>query len=277
MFEPLLSGTARDEPEWKSWVAHVTLVTFCLQHEYRWPEDGRVCELLVDRYLAAFDAVPGYAGFHIYKHHAVKHLRKQLGLHGPFRQCWCFPQESLLRRLKQLTNMSNYICAPHSCLSLFAARRLLTLRDDTPECLITTSSAILNRSEMVDAGKRSKLMDATLCQPDHACVHAACFVKSFLHGTMRIELNSWILVTSREGRAVMQVSEITEMWSTKGSCIRLWCTGARTVAHIHQRGPRFSLATSAPTCAMLIRIELVSLTLLRCAVWEDQLIFRYAF
>ena len=51
VFEPLLSNEAQQLPEWKSWVAHVTLVTFCLQHEYRWPEDGKVCTLLVDRYV----------------------------------------------------------------------------------------------------------------------------------------------------------------------------------------------------------------------------------
>lgn len=277
MFESLLSEAARQLPEWKSWVAHVTLVTFCLQHEYRWPEDGKVCERLVSNYLVAYDAVPDYTGHHIYKHHVVKHLAKQLGLHGPFRQCWCFPGESLLKLLKKLTNMSNYICAPYSCLSLWAAGRLLKLREGVSKSVVTTSSAILNRSEMIDACRHSRLLQSALAQPDHNGVYAACFVKSFKNGTMDIELNSWILASSAQGRAVMRVSEITQMWSTSGVCMRMWCTDARVVTHSHQHGPHFELAISAPASCMLVRTELVNLCLLRCAARNDKLIMRYAF
>ena len=175
--------------------------------------------------------------------------------------------------------MSNYVCAPYSCLSMWAARRVLTLRDGKAESrsLVKTSSAVLDRCAMVATCSRSSLLRVALSQPDHACMHAACFAKSFKHNTMDVELNSWLLVSSAEGRAVMRVSEIAQMWSTSGSCMRMWCTDARQVTHSHQQGPHFSIDASISASCMLIRLELVCLSLLRCARQGERMTFRYSY
>jgi len=262
-------------------VAHVTLVTFCLQHEFVWPRDKAVCDMLVRTYLDAFHAVPHYAGFEIPKHHIIKHLSKYLDLYGPFRQSWCMPYEAFLQLLKSMFNMSNYLNAPMAVIRLFAARRAaqLTSTDNSDSALSTPSSERFDRSALVNAQQHSVLLQHALSQPDHASVHAGQFLRSFRRGTQQITTGSWLLVSSGAARAVMRVAEIVQFWVTGNCFLRLWCEQVRHVSQSNQTwDARLIVQKSAAAASnMLIRMESVSVHTLQCMDFSQYLEFRYSF
>ena len=59
MIDPLLTDAKRSRPEWISWLAHVRLLTFCLQHSFT-KDDLGVCDRLAEEYFAKFTLVPSY-------------------------------------------------------------------------------------------------------------------------------------------------------------------------------------------------------------------------
>jgi hypothetical protein len=73
MMEPLLTLEQRKNPAWLSWLAHVELSNFCLQHEFR-RSDVERAKVLVSKYRTAYSKVPEYAGWTKPKHHFLDHL-----------------------------------------------------------------------------------------------------------------------------------------------------------------------------------------------------------
>ena len=279
--DPLLTDDARKSPVWRSWLQHVALVTFCLQHEFVWPRDKQVCNTLVHAYLDAFDAVPHYAGFQIPKHHIIKHLAKYLELFGPFRQSWCMPYEAFLQLLKKMFNMSNYKNAPSFVIRTFAARRAVELAsgDSRNERLTSPSSERLDGIQLTQAQQHSILLRSALSQPDHASVHAAQFLRSFRRGTQTFATGDWILVASGSTHAVMRVAEIAQLYTPASVLLRLWCDQVQHVVQSNQTGDgRIVVPKSAAARQMLIRMEHVSISLLQCkSLGSTCLEFRYSF
>jgi hypothetical protein len=113
MIEPLLNVPQRESPVWLSWLAHVELTNFLLQHEFRRSDIERT-KVLVSKYRTAYSKVPEYAGWTKPKHHFLDHLHLYLALFGPFRGVWCFPFEAFLQVLKRMFKMTNYKIAPYT-------------------------------------------------------------------------------------------------------------------------------------------------------------------
>ena len=76
MIDPLLDAAERARPSWKSWKAHVRLLSFCLRYSYV-PTDEQLLNRLVLEFLTLFRAAYPES-YSKPKHHMIEHLAKYL-------------------------------------------------------------------------------------------------------------------------------------------------------------------------------------------------------
>ena len=234
--------------------------------------------MLVRTYLNAFAAVPQYEDFEIPKHHCIKHLRKYLELHGPFRQYWCMSYEAFIQLLKKMFDLTNYISAAHHTMTLWADRRATQLERAAPARQnYEPCSEIFQLSDMRRAQQHSELLQRALSQPDHSAVHAAQILRSVKRGTQQIRVGDWLLVSCGSAQAVMRVVEIAQLWVAGSSLLRMHCRDARHVSQMNQLHARIVVDSTTVAAEMLIRCEAAAISVLQCMHYRTRMEFRYSF
>ena len=177
MIEPLLNEQEKRRPSWMSWTAHVRLLTFVLRHSFSLA-DVETLQVLVNDFDAKFHAA--YKGkFRRPKHHLLRHLVKYVKLYGPPRGFWCMSGEALLQRLKQLFEVCNYKCAPHSVLTMWNQRRALRFRNGgmVDEASLEWSSPVYASMDIAIAAASSQVRAASRLHLHVAHMQRACYIR----------------------------------------------------------------------------------------------------
>ena len=76
MIDPLLDEHSRSRSTWKTWKAHVRLLSFCLRYTHA-ADDDVTLECLVNEFLNMFTLTYPESYFKP-KHHMLEHLKKYL-------------------------------------------------------------------------------------------------------------------------------------------------------------------------------------------------------
>ena len=76
MIDPMLDARSRSRSTWKTWKAHVRLLSFCLRYTYA-AGDVETLDSLVNEFLNLFTSTYPESYFKP-KHHMIEHLPKYL-------------------------------------------------------------------------------------------------------------------------------------------------------------------------------------------------------
>ena len=126
ILEPLLTEKMKAHAAWRSWVMLVALFAKVIKHELEVKEIEEMDDLQL-AYVAAFNAVPEYAGLMRPKHHLLTHLARDTWRFGPLRGCWCFGFEGFNKVIKAGAQLSNWKNSTVSVMEYWSMRSACAL------------------------------------------------------------------------------------------------------------------------------------------------------
>lgn len=273
---PLLSETWRASPAWKSWVAHVRLLTFCLQHEFELT-DVQTCDTLVSTYLGLFRAVPQYKGYEKPKHHFLIHLSKYLKLYGPFRKYWCMPWEAFLQILKHMFQMTNYKSAPTTVANMWSVKAARALAAG-PRAIWYEDVLVLTGDLITDlyspACASSELV--RLCRQE--APSAIRMLSSLVRGPEEISLGCWVHVSTGGVTVVGRVDEMAQLSFHTSNAVRLLCRDCRSVngVSVDVLSGQLSVSTQKPGLTTRVKLEEAAVSVMHCSEVEGGYVLRPA-
>lgn len=280
LVDPLLTDTARKNPKWISWKAHVRLLCFCLRYSYHATTAGDTLDGLISDYELKFDSAYGAgSAYSKPKHHTLRHLRKYLEAWGPFRQFWCMPFESFLLLLKRMLESTNWLTPAFDMANGWAQRRELLLAQDggIAEYRFTASTLLLSGLALQEMEANSRIAAAVRQNEPH--MTALRLLSSLERGSLQIAAGDWVLVSSPEHSLIGNIAQMALVLRSDGATlVRIWCTEVYSTAGVHEHadGMMRMAITNSPAC-MLVNFETSEVQLLSCTNVGAHLEFRYVF
>ena len=129
------------------------------------------------------------------------------------------------------------------------------------------------------AASASPLLHALSGAGDHVGMLEARYLHFMSRDGVEVECGEWLMFVSGGSRMVACVQEMAEVVLPDGPRIRLWCSHRTPLAGITEDADgMFRLAKrDTEACMLLVRLEVVSVTQLKCCERGDHREFRYVF
>ena len=194
--------------------------------------------------------------------------------------------EGFLLTLKQFCEASNHMTVPYTVARNWALARALTrAKGESSSCLtldLLPSSDHMLGDVLRAATSASPLLHALTTTRDHKCVSEARYLKRVVRDGVEARCGQWLLLASRSGKQfVACVQEMAEVVLPGGPKVRLWCTDRISLEGITEDADgMFRLKKPSPTaaaCTLLVRLETVCVTNLKCCERNGLLEFRYCY